>query len=148
MLDWDRWDIRHLWHVLRCTGHWKEIYLPDRLRRRAGVWNIGGIDRSTGQPPYGQLARDNQGYYLNHKNGKIRVEYKMKWKLYFRNLLRNYAGSLAVVVVHQLCERTTDDDSLVLDASGALGWMSCGGFGEGVHSVSAQVPFLMSVIVL
>lgn len=92
-LDWDKWDIKHLWHVLRCTDHWKAIYLSDKLRCRSGVWSIGTIEYTRNSLSHNILMKDCEGYYLNHRDGKIRLTYKTSFKKYIKTWLertKNY----------------------------------------------------------
>jgi methionyl-tRNA formyltransferase len=87
-LDWDNWSVTHMWHVLRCTRHWMAIYLPDKLRYRSGVWSIGAIEYGCNSLPYGVLEKDANGYYLNHRDGKIRLEYKASFEGFIKVWLK------------------------------------------------------------
>jgi folate-dependent phosphoribosylglycinamide formyltransferase PurN len=88
LVDWSTWEISRVWHVLSCTDYWETVYLPDHLRRSYRTWQIGAIDYSATFPPYGVVQRDSSGYYLNHKEGKIRIDYSISLKRLVKATLR------------------------------------------------------------
>ena len=88
LVDWSSWDISHVWHVLNCTDHWQSVYLPDGLKRSYRTWRIGAIDHCATSPPHGVVLRDSSGYYLNHKDGKIRIDYRISFKRLVKAALR------------------------------------------------------------
>ena len=71
LMQWDAWPIERVWHVLRGThDEWPFLPLPDS----AGRWAIGPMRRDVPAEAPGTVSRDDDGYYVAHAQGKIRLD--------------------------------------------------------------------------
>jgi hypothetical protein len=75
LIDWEGWPIERVWHVLRGTGPWLgPLDPPPGRSRRSPGWIVGDYVRT---PAYGgvpgAVARDADGYFVVHREGKVRL---------------------------------------------------------------------------
>lgn len=84
-IDWQAWPIERIWHFLRAAPT-RNPTIPTPLGN--DTWRIGNMVRgATSQPP-GSLGNDDQGYFLSHIQGNIRLERVRKPSLARRFLQR------------------------------------------------------------
>jgi methionyl-tRNA formyltransferase len=71
LVQWDAWPLERVWHFLRGThDKWPFLPLPDS----AGRWVIGPMRREAPAQAPGTVSRDEDGYYVAHAQGKIRLD--------------------------------------------------------------------------
>ncbi len=73
LIAWDDWPLERVFRVLRNTRSWNH-----ELERRVPAslfWEWDVVEAISGVPdgPPGSFAQDRNGYYLNHREGKIRL---------------------------------------------------------------------------
>lgn len=72
LIDWD-WPLERVWHVLRGAGEWLRPIPSLEGWRRDLPWRVLGFSREASAETPGSLARDRSGYFLSHREGKIRL---------------------------------------------------------------------------
>ena len=79
-VDWQSWPIERVWHFMRGTYPWhKPVKYPDLgSRREVTGWKVGSYERSIQQGHPGLILKDHNGYFVTHKEGKIRVAPEMQ----------------------------------------------------------------------
>jgi methionyl-tRNA formyltransferase len=71
LIDWQHWSIERVWHVMRGTYPWLDaVEYPAHIK---GTWKICEFERCACDDAPGQLYKDDKGYYVAHKEGKIRL---------------------------------------------------------------------------
>ncbi len=91
LIDFANWPLDHCWHALRGTQNWLDGVDWPQGRWRGAKWGIGALERgasslaATGSA--GRVARDGAGYFVAHREGKIRVLPRLRWTRQLRNLL-------------------------------------------------------------
>jgi methionyl-tRNA formyltransferase len=71
LIDWDQWDIERVWHVMRGTYPWLDpVEYPEGFKGRC---KVGDFERRPCTEVAGRLYRDDQGYYVAHRQGIIRL---------------------------------------------------------------------------
>src|SRR5262245_17570380 len=71
LVQWDAWPLERVWHFLRGThDKWPFLPLPDSV----GRWGIGPMRRDVPAQAPGTVSRDDDGYYVAHAEGKIRLD--------------------------------------------------------------------------
>jgi len=70
LVQWDAWPLERVWHFLRGThDKWPFLPTPDSV----GRWAIGPMRRDVPAQAPGTVSRDDDGYYVAHAQGKIRL---------------------------------------------------------------------------
>jgi methionyl-tRNA formyltransferase len=64
LVDWERWPIERVWHVMIGTAPWLDP-LPG--------WRAGSYERTAASGAPGTVGRDEAGWYARHPEGKIRL---------------------------------------------------------------------------
>jgi len=87
-IDWDRWPLEHVWHMLRCHPFWK-CRLPGMQGWRQWVdWRIGGYKRRFQPGARGEIEARPDGYRLSHRHGWIAIVPVIRpWRLLKLSLL-------------------------------------------------------------
>ena len=71
LIDWDHWSIERTWHVMRGTYPWLDaVDYPKALQGRV---KIGTYEKCAIDCHAGSLAKDEQGLFVAHREGKIRL---------------------------------------------------------------------------
>ena len=71
LVQCDAWPLERVWHFLRGThDKWPFLPLPDSV----GRWAIGPMRRDVPEEASGTVSRDDDGYYVAHAEGKIRLD--------------------------------------------------------------------------
>lgn len=93
LIDFAGWSLLHCWHALRGTQAWLDgARWPDG-RWSGAKWTIGAAE--PGPSPLsatlgdGAVGRDGAGYFVAHREGKIRVEPRLRWSRQLRNVARD-----------------------------------------------------------
>ena len=85
LLEWNKWPIERVWHVLRGTGPWIDS-LPSRI---PGVnWRVQNYDRCSSRPPWGKRGISRKGWYLRHPEGVIYIRLEVTRGRFFCHLSR------------------------------------------------------------
>lgn len=72
LIDWQQWSIERVWHVMRGTYPWLDaVEYPEHIK---GTWKICEFERCACDDAPGRLYKDNKGYYVAHKEGKVRLD--------------------------------------------------------------------------
>lgn len=74
LIEWDSWPIERVWHFMRGTYPWLDAVEYPRMLK--GHCRIGEFERSTCNDKPGQLYKDAVGFYVAHREGKIRIHAK------------------------------------------------------------------------
>ncbi|MBL8840957.1 MAG: hypothetical protein JNL90_05430 [Planctomycetes bacterium] len=92
LIDFDGWSLERCWHALRGTQHWLDGARWPLGRYAGAKWTIGaaqpGPASTTAERPAGSVGRDASGYFVAHRDGKIRVAPRLRWSRQLRNLAR------------------------------------------------------------
>jgi len=90
-IDWQTWPIERVWHFMRGTYPWHDPVEYPRLGKGAVVWKIDGYEKCAVQAKPGGVLKDERGYFVAHKDGKIRLSFQCPRSLAdsLRNLLRS-----------------------------------------------------------
>lgn len=74
LIDFAHWPIERAWHVLRGTQLWLDpIPLPKEWKD-GSYWRVAGFSREPRQDAPGTVSEDREGYYVSHRQGKIRLQ--------------------------------------------------------------------------
>lgn len=74
LIEWDAWPIERVWHFMRGTYPWLDAV--DYSGMLKGRYKIGGFEQLTCNDKPGQLYKDTVGFYVAHREGKIRFHAK------------------------------------------------------------------------
>ncbi len=85
-LDFERWPLEQLWHVLHSTEQWRGVFLSDIKNSKHYSWSIGHFEERPQNNKVGYLSQDDQGYYLKHRHGVIYFNRQFSWKKYLLSL--------------------------------------------------------------
>jgi len=72
-IDWHTWPIERVWHFMRGTYPWNDAVKYPPIGGRTVVWKINDYEKCAVQSPPGEVLRDKRGYFVAHKDGKIRL---------------------------------------------------------------------------
>jgi methionyl-tRNA formyltransferase len=80
LIDWESWTIERAWHFMRGTQLVYDAVPPPQGWKKGFRWKVEGftLDPVEGVP--GTVQGDNQGYFVTHPQGKIRLSLNVKWK--------------------------------------------------------------------
>jgi methionyl-tRNA formyltransferase len=71
LIYWDQWPIERVWHVMRGTYPWLDaVNYPETLR---GKVKVGSYEKSDNDSPAGTVVKDERGFFVAHREGKIRL---------------------------------------------------------------------------
>ena len=88
LIDWEEWPIERAWHLLHATeGRLGLIDPPPGWRRRFS-WSIGGLTHEPSTAAAGTIGRDRAGFFVAHRQGRIRLSVDYDWKALIKGLLR------------------------------------------------------------
>ncbi|MCP3981168.1 MAG: hypothetical protein GY716_17860 [bacterium] len=85
LVDWERWPIERVWHFLKGTEPWQHAMPAPPGWRRGHRWSVGPVvhgDPGGARP--GEVARDREGWYLAHRDGRIRLTLHLSWRSWLR----------------------------------------------------------------
>jgi methionyl-tRNA formyltransferase len=69
LVEWEAWDVERVWHFLRGTRPWlRPVRLPPGV-----PWRIGNFETRPPECPPATIGADKQGYYIAHRQGRIRL---------------------------------------------------------------------------
>jgi methionyl-tRNA formyltransferase len=87
LIDWNAWDIKHVWHVLRGTETWLNA-----IRQPGGIysgqrWEVGDYEKlpMTGYVP-SELYRENGRRFVACRDGKIHLSVTLSLRRLLLNL--------------------------------------------------------------
>jgi methionyl-tRNA formyltransferase len=72
-IDWQNWPIERVWHFMRGTYPWNDAVQYPQISRRPVVWKIDDYETCAVHSPPGKVLKDERGYFVAHKDGKIRL---------------------------------------------------------------------------
>ncbi|PYV40652.1 MAG: hypothetical protein DMG06_19600 [Acidobacteria bacterium] len=79
MIEWDTWEIERVWHFLRGTYPWLDsVEYPKRLFN-LGTWRVGKVERGKCSALPGKVFKDDKGYFIAHRDGKLRLHIDYPW---------------------------------------------------------------------
>jgi methionyl-tRNA formyltransferase len=98
IIDWAAWPIERIWHVMRGTELWLDCIDPPRGLYRGQRWIVDGYvkaapDRSISD--IGTVKRDNNGFYVNCRDGQIRLIASFNVKNLLRPAYRKFVRNSA-----------------------------------------------------
>ncbi|MEM6430433.1 MAG: formyltransferase family protein [Deinococcota bacterium] len=76
-IDWESWPLERAWHLLRGFQGALGLLPPAGRFRRWQVGEMAAGERS--RTPLGQLGRDRNGQFVQHAEGKIRLD--VRWQM-------------------------------------------------------------------
>jgi len=91
-IDWQTWPIERVWHFMRGTYPWHDAVEYPQLGKSTVVWRTDGYEKCTVQSTPGEILKDERGYFVAHKDGKIRLSFQRPTRSLgasLRNLLRS-----------------------------------------------------------
>ena len=86
LIEWEGWPIDRVWHVMRGTYPWMDAIDYPGGSLAGARWRIGTIDRQPVTDPPGHLSRDRAGFFVGHREGRIRLRPRLSWRRRLRNL--------------------------------------------------------------
>jgi len=86
LIDWENWPIERVWHILRGSESWLNTIAPLPGWKKNFRWVIGQYCREPVSGVPGKFAKDKNGYYAIHPEGKIRLSVNYDWKRFIRKL--------------------------------------------------------------
>ena len=75
-IDWQTWPIERVWHFMRGTYPWHDPVEYPQFRNGTVAWKIEGYERQLVEAEPGVVLRDERGYFVVHKEGKIRLSFQ------------------------------------------------------------------------
>jgi methionyl-tRNA formyltransferase len=75
-IDWQTWPIERVWHFMRGTYPWHDPVEYPQFGKSAVVWKTEGYEKCTAQSTPGEVLKDERGYFVVHKDGKIRLSFQ------------------------------------------------------------------------
>jgi methionyl-tRNA formyltransferase len=87
-IDWQTWPIERVWHFMRGTYPWHEPVQYPRLGKSPLVWKTDVYEKGTVQSTPGEVLKDERGYFVAHKDGKIRLSFQRLTKPFGASLRR------------------------------------------------------------
>ncbi len=88
-IKWNEWSIERCWHVLRGTTSWtSEIEPPQGWKAGLG-WKIGEFIKVENDDMPGTVCKDAEGWYVAHRDGKIRLYVNFDLKSIFKMIACN-----------------------------------------------------------
>lgn len=72
-VGFDSRPLDHVWHVLHATEQWRDCILPHNRFAQCYQWGLTGRRKAITVSPFGVLDKDKYGYFITHKEGKIRL---------------------------------------------------------------------------
>jgi methionyl-tRNA formyltransferase len=91
-IDWQTWPIERVWHFMRGTYPWHDAVEYPQLGKSTVVWKTDGYEKCAVQSKPGEVLKDERGYFVVHKDGKIRLSFQHSTRSLgasLRNLLRS-----------------------------------------------------------
>lgn len=73
-IDWDNWDLKHTWHVLRCNDNWKSKFDTTKGIGRFCDWSIGNYQHTHITNAPGKFVQAGRKYFITHKDGIIKIK--------------------------------------------------------------------------
>lgn len=86
IIDWDKWDIERIWHVLRGYAKYMDLIEPPGGIYAGHRWDVGDyIKDNAVDLDKGVIIKSSDGYCIAGKNGiiKLSVDYRAKNTLYW-----------------------------------------------------------------
>ncbi|VAW89736.1 Phosphoribosylglycinamide formyltransferase [hydrothermal vent metagenome] len=87
-LDFENWELEHLWHVLNSNDQWRDVFLAKIENSGSYNWTIKGIERREVNMPYGEIEEDSGGYHIKHKQGVIYLNRVFSMRKFFTSLFK------------------------------------------------------------
>ena len=72
-IDWDVWDLERVWHFMRGTYPWIDAVEYPEEKDTHGTWRIGEMEKESCAETPGKVFKDEKGYFVAHKEGKVRL---------------------------------------------------------------------------
>lgn len=91
LIDWEKWPIEHVWHVLRGTESWLNCIDQPHGGFLGQRWRVGSYEKQrvdSGMGEVGVVKKDRGGSYVQCKDGKIRLVVSFSFKNVIKNILR------------------------------------------------------------
>ncbi len=85
-LDFENWELEHLWHVLNSNDQWRDVFLAKIENSGSYNWAIKGVERREVSMPYGEIEEDSGGYHIKHKQGVIYLNRVFSIKKFFASI--------------------------------------------------------------
>jgi len=70
LIEWDAWPITRVWHMLRGTSKWLDIF--PKIGSKSD-WRVGEIEPTTSGLKAGTIGEDSDGFFFAHREGRIRI---------------------------------------------------------------------------
>lgn len=88
LIDWEHWPIERVWTLLRFAEDWPGLLPRAPGWRRRFPWSIDHYVKGKSDGVPGQIRYDEQGFYLHHPEGKIRLRTRFDVKQLISGILR------------------------------------------------------------
>jgi methionyl-tRNA formyltransferase len=88
LIDWERWPIERVWTLLRFAEDWPGLLPRAPGWRRRLPWGVAHYVKGKSEGVPGQIRYDEQGFYLHHPEGKIRLRTRFDVKQLIGEILR------------------------------------------------------------
>jgi methionyl-tRNA formyltransferase len=89
IIDWDKWNIERIWHILRGTELWLNAIEQPKGIYKGQRWCIQEFKRcNTSQYEISKIYKEKHSYFVVSKDGKIFLKLKFNIKKFILNLIR------------------------------------------------------------
>jgi len=75
-IDWRTWPIERVWHFMRGTYPWHDPVEYPQFGKSTVVWKTEAYEKCSVQSTPGEVLKDERGYFVAHKDGKIRLSFQ------------------------------------------------------------------------
>jgi len=90
MIDWENWDIKRIWHLMRGTELWFNCIEQPKGLYKGRRWLIGEFEKCNMQNTYqvGNIYKERSQYFVACRDGKILLSIKFGVKNFIFNFFR------------------------------------------------------------
>ena len=95
VIDWQRWPLEKIWHVMRGTELWLDFVSPPTGLLTGQRWQVDDFERvkvDHDHDDLGKVKRDKEGYYVHCRDGVIRLSVPFSAKTFIKNYVKRLVG--------------------------------------------------------
>ncbi len=85
LIEWSEWPIEKVWRILRATHLQYPVLPPPPGWTRIFHWKVGPVDRVHCMDTPGLALKDAKGYFVAHREGKIRLSIDYQLSVLWRS---------------------------------------------------------------
>ncbi|MFW3344166.1 methionyl-tRNA formyltransferase [Aliarcobacter butzleri] len=89
IIDWNVWDIKRIWHLLRGTQLWLNAVEQPKGLYKGQRWLVEDFEKcNTSKYQPSKIYKENNKYFIACKDGKIYLSLKFSLKIFVLNMIR------------------------------------------------------------